>query len=166
MNYSLWNRRIPQSKANPTQENRLKAAFWATFPHSKYVFRGLGLILYLGNRLQPTQPNQILRKHPIAGGVCHSNQNPRWTQKPCIPPYLHTIFGSDYCVPPPGNRYGWLTATVGTEPRMIHGLFWIITFSFQLNSYEVFTLSVFWTSRGHRCRPFSPPVRAFNFYRA
>ena len=24
----------------------------------------------------------------------------------------------------------------------------------------------FWTSRGHRCRPFSPPVLAFNFYRA
>ena len=27
-------------------------------------------------------------------------------------------------------------------------------------------LSNFWTSRGHRCRPFSPPVLAFNFYRA
>ena len=27
-------------------------------------------------------------------------------------------------------------------------------------------LSSFWTSRGHRCRPFSPPVIAFNFYRA
>ena len=26
--------------------------------------------------------------------------------------------------------------------------------------------SSFWTSRGHRCRPFSPPVLAFNFYRA
>ena len=23
--------------------------------------------------------------------------------------------------------------------------------------------AIFWTSRGHRCRPFSPPVRAFNF---
>ena len=29
-----------------------------------------------------------------------------------------------------------------------------------------FLLSSFWTSRGHRCRPFSPPVLAFNFYRA
>ena len=28
-----------------------------------------------------------------------------------------------------------------------------------------FTLTTFWTSRGHRCRPFSP-VRAFIFYRA
>ena len=28
------------------------------------------------------------------------------------------------------------------------------------------SLSSFWTSRGHRCRPFSPPVLAFNFYRA
>ena len=27
-------------------------------------------------------------------------------------------------------------------------------------------LSSFWTGRGHRCRPFSPPVFAFNFYRA
>ena len=27
-------------------------------------------------------------------------------------------------------------------------------------------LSSFWTSRGHRCRPFSPPVVAFNFYPA
>ena len=27
-------------------------------------------------------------------------------------------------------------------------------------------LSSFWTSRGHRCRPFFPPVLAFNFYRA
>ena len=27
-------------------------------------------------------------------------------------------------------------------------------------------LSSFWTSRGHRCRPFSPPVLAFKFYRA
>ena len=28
------------------------------------------------------------------------------------------------------------------------------------------SLSSFWTSRGHRCRPFSSPVLAFNFYRA
>ena len=27
-------------------------------------------------------------------------------------------------------------------------------------------LSSFWTSRGHRCRPFFPPVLAFNSYRA
>ena len=27
-------------------------------------------------------------------------------------------------------------------------------------------LSSFWLRRGHRCRPFSPPVLAFNFYRA
>ena len=28
------------------------------------------------------------------------------------------------------------------------------------------SLSSFWTSRGHRCHPFSSPVLAFNFYRA
>ena len=27
-------------------------------------------------------------------------------------------------------------------------------------------LSSFWTSHGHKCRPFFPPVLAFNFYRA
>ena len=32
--------------------------------------------------------------------------------------------------------------------------------------FSHFSLSSFWTSRGHRCRPFSPPVLAFNFYRA
>ena len=33
-------------------------------------------------------------------------------------------------------------------------------------SFLTLLLSSFWTSRGHRCRPFSPPVLAFNFYRA
>ena len=43
-----------------------------------------------------------------------------------------------------------------------------ITFTFQLNSYNRRFLpsATFWTSRGHRCRPFPPPVRAFNFHRA
>ena len=41
----------------------------------------------------------------------------------------------------------------------------IITFASKLNSQEVSPPAIFWTSRGHRCRPF-PPVRAFNFYRA
>ena len=29
---------------------------------------------------------------------------------------------------------------------------------------EVLPSTIFWTSRGHRCRPFSPPVRAFVFW--
>ena len=36
----------------------------------------------------------------------------------------------------------------------------------KFNSWEVLPSAIFWTSRGHRCRPFSPPVRAFIFYRA
>ena len=32
----------------------------------------------------------------------------------------------------------------------------IITFTFQLNSWEALPSAIFWTSRGHRCRPFSP----------
>ena len=40
----------------------------------------------VGNRLQETYPNQIVRKHPITGD--HSNQDPRYTQKPIY----YTIF--------------------------------------------------------------------------
>ena len=32
--------------------------------------------------------------------------------------------------------------------------------------FRTLLLSSFWTSRGHRCRPFSPLVLAFNFFRA
>ena len=32
--------------------------------------------------------------------------------------------------------------------------------------FSPYLLSSFWTSRGHRCRPSSPPVLAFSFYRA
>ena len=32
--------------------------------------------------------------------------------------------------------------------------------------FRTLLFSSFWTSRGHRCRPFPPPVLAFNFYRA
>ena len=35
----------------------------------------------------------------------------------------------------------------------------------ELYIYCTLLTSNFWTSRGHRCRPFSPPVLAFNFYR-
>ena len=40
--------------------------------------------------------------------------------------------------------------------------------TYLLYYYYFFTLLLasFWTSRGHRCRLFSPPVLAFNFYRA
>ena len=32
--------------------------------------------------------------------------------------------------------------------------------------FPTILLSRFWTSRGHSCCPLSPPVLAFNFYRA
>ena len=41
---------------------------------------------------------------------------------------------------------------------------WEFFFFFSSLSHSL--LSSFWTSRGHRCRPFSPPVLAFNYYRA
>ena len=45
-------------------------------------------------------------------------------------------------------------------------LFFVVTFTFQLNLSEVLPATIFSTSRGHRCRPFPPPVRAFNLNRA
>ena len=44
--------------------------------------------------------------------------------------------------------------------------FFNLTFTFQPSSQEVLPSAIFWTSRGHRCRPFSSPVRAFIFRRA
>ena len=41
-------------------------------------------------------------------------------------------------------------------------LFFLLFFLFLLT----LSLSSFWTSRGHRCRRFFPPVLVFNFYRA
>ena len=77
-----------QGQLNP-RKNRLKAAFGATFSHSDYFFVGWDW-LYMGNRLQETQPDRILRKHPIAGS--HSNQDPRCTIKPVYTPiFTHHI---------------------------------------------------------------------------
>ena len=42
---------------------------------------------------------------------------------------------------------------------------YIITFPYYF-SFCTLSLSSFWTSRGHKCHPFSSPVLAFNFYRA
>ena len=42
-------------------------------------------------------------------------------------------------------------------------LFLVIAFTLQLNSYEVLPSATFWTSRGHRFLPFSPPVLACIF---
>ena len=57
-----------QPKANPTLEKmRVKVAFGPLFSHSKFLFRGLGLVLYRKQTTRnPTQPNnQILRRQPI-----------------------------------------------------------------------------------------------------
>ena len=59
----LWNRRTPQPKANPTQEkNGINVEFGPLFPTANdFLWVGID---YIGNRLQETQPNQTLRKHP------------------------------------------------------------------------------------------------------
>ena len=41
-----------------------------------------------------------------------------------------------------------------------------LTLIYILFFFLTLLLSSFWTSRGHRCRPFAPPVLAFNSYRA
>ena len=57
----------------PTQPNprkiRSKVAFGPLFPTANiFSWVGIDSIYLIGNRLQETQPNQILRKHPIYGG--------------------------------------------------------------------------------------------------
>ena len=52
-----------QGKPNP-RKNRLKVAFGPLFPTADYFFVGWNW-LYIGNRLQESQPNRNLRKYPI-----------------------------------------------------------------------------------------------------
>ena len=44
--------------------------------------------------------------------------------------------------------------------HILYLVFLIVTFAFQLVVVGVLPSAIFWTSRGHRCRPFSPPIRA------
>ena len=55
-----------------------------------------------------------------------------------------------------GHASQSIEATTDLDARTVVVFFFFLTL----------LLSSFWTSRGHRCRPFSPPVLAFNFYRA
>ena len=43
---------------------------------------------------------------------------------------------------------------------------WFIFIYIYIYFFFTLLLSSFWTSHGHRCRPFSPPVLAFRFHRA
>ena len=54
---------LPNPRPTQPKKNEVKSGNWATFVHSKHLFRGLGLI-FMGNRLQETQPTQILRQQP------------------------------------------------------------------------------------------------------
>ena len=54
----------------------------------------------------------------------------------------------------------------GRLPPYIQGPVLLLIFIFIFFSHTSTFQLLFWTSRGHRCRPFSPPVLAFNFYRA
>ena len=47
----------------------------------------------------PSPMSEAVRHARSMGDTAHSIQNPRWTQKPCIPVcFTRTILGSDYCV--------------------------------------------------------------------
>ena len=50
--------------------------------------------------------------------------------------------------------------------RLLLFFFSNITFAFQLYSWEVLPSTSFWTSRGHRCPPFSPPATYLLFFGA
>ena len=50
--------------------------------------------------VHPCIGDQRILVATVTGGACYINQNPRWTQKQCIPLCLHPYFGSDYYVIP------------------------------------------------------------------
>ena len=54
---------LPNPRSTQPKKNWVKSGTWATFSLSKLFFVGWDLF-YIGNRLQETQPIQILRKHP------------------------------------------------------------------------------------------------------
>ena len=72
-----WNRRTPQPKANPTQENLGWKWHLGRFFPQQIIFRALGLILYRKQGIQETQPNQTLcKKHAVVCVcVCSSHQS-------------------------------------------------------------------------------------------
>ena len=55
---------LPNPRPTQPKNNQVKSGILATLSPQQIVFRGVGLI-YVGNIIQETQPNQILRKHPI-----------------------------------------------------------------------------------------------------
>ena len=70
--------------------------------------------------------------------------------------------------PPAGKWYTSTVACANTAAVVSIQAFFLsscVLFFFRVCVF-VFTLVLFsfWTSRGHRCRPFSPPVLAFNFF--
>ena len=67
-----------QGQPNP-RKIRLTNGIWATFSHSKQFVVGWDLF-YTGNRLQETQPNQIIHKHPIGSTIAS------WEELPNIVP--------------------------------------------------------------------------------
>ena len=54
---------LPNPRPTQPKKKWVTSGVWATFSHRRMFFGGLGLILY-GNKLQETQPNQTLCKHP------------------------------------------------------------------------------------------------------
>ena len=83
---------------------------------------------------------------------------------------------------PVSQKPPYSSSTVSCTILLYHSFFFFFTLVFNSGSFSNFhvksslllssatrinrrfTLSAtFWTSRGHRCRPFSPPVRAFIF---
>ena len=115
------------------------------------------------------------------------NQNPesqpRFVFRVVCPLEPHYVILCSHCVrtpkhsTPSGNLKFWMTfgvlvymkkaklLQVSFPDGVWYLVFLFIIFTFQLTSQEVLPSAIFWTSRGHRCRPF-PPARAFNFYRA
>ena len=66
------------------------------------------------------------------------------------------------CLLTKGHQKNMSTSHGRTAADVLHPFFLLLFFLFSIT----LLLSSFWTSRGNRCRPFSPPLLVFEPYRA
>ena len=60
---------LPNPRPTQHKKKYVKSGIWVTFSPQQKHFSWVGIEFYIGNSLQETSPNQILRKHPINSTV-------------------------------------------------------------------------------------------------
>ena len=67
--------------------------FWSS--SARFVQR----LAFMSPTMRDCEPRAAV-EHTLVSSGGHSSQDPRWTQKPYIARFLHTMLGPDYYVPP------------------------------------------------------------------